>query len=185
MIEIVKTGSLPWRGIVWHHSSSPDGNLRDWQGIVKYHTSYRIDFNIVSKEVFDKRLAANDGKSFQVPWKAVGYHGGIEFENDQMVFNPGRPLSMKGAHAGVKGSSSRFNTEYIGLCAIGDFDKAAPRIEMWDFALDITRHLMREFNIPAAHVIGHREVYEKLGVAVQKTCPGKFWNLEFFRSELA
>lgn len=184
MISIDKTLALPWKGICWHHSLSVDGVKRDWPGIVHYHTSFRIDYNIVSEEDFNRRMRTGDGKVFQTPWKAVGYHGGIERENGQMIFNPGRPLSMVGAHAGVKGASNRFNDEYLGLCAIGNFDPAPPAKEMWDFALGVTKDLMRAFDIPAAHVIGHREVYEKLGVPVEKSCPGKCWSMDTFRDDL-
>ncbi len=57
-IKIDTSKSRLWKGIVWHHSASPDGVTRDWGAIVKYHTSYRVDFNIVSKEEFDRRLKA-------------------------------------------------------------------------------------------------------------------------------
>jgi hypothetical protein len=36
--------------------------------------SYRADFEIVTKEEFERRLAAHEGKVFQKPWAAVGYH---------------------------------------------------------------------------------------------------------------
>src|SRR5947209_16977 len=68
-IAIDTSRSRPWKGIVWHHSASPDGVARDWPGIVKYHTSYRIDFDIVTQDEFERRLAAHEGKVFQKPWK--------------------------------------------------------------------------------------------------------------------
>ena len=93
ILAVDKAHSRLWKGICWHHSASPDGKVRDWPGIVKYHTSYRVDFNIVGKEEYERRLAAKEGKSFQPPWKAVGYHGGIELVDDGVLFNQGRPLS--------------------------------------------------------------------------------------------
>lgn len=157
---------------------------RDWDAIRKYHTSYRVDFNIVSKEEFERRLKAKDGKSFQTPWRDVGYHGGTEWVDGKVIFAKGRPLNMIGAHAGVAGVSSQFNQDYIGLCAVGNFDTVLPKPEHWDFNLRLTRAFMDAFQIPAGHVIGHREVFDRLGVPRQKTCPGTGWDMDLFRSEL-
>lgn len=183
-IKIDVSNSRHWEGIVWHHSASPDGIMRDWDAIVKYHKSYRVDFNIATKEEFELRLKEKRGTNFETPWKDVGYHSGIEWINDKVVFHWGRMLTMIGAHAGVKDASNRFNVEYLGLCAIGNFDLKPPKPEMWEFALRATRSFMSAFNIPKTHVIGHREVFDRLGVPRQKTCPGKFWNMDLFRSEL-
>ena len=183
-LKIDTTSSRNWAGIVWHHSASPDTVTRDWDGIVKYHTSYRIDFNIVTQEEFEKRLKSNNGKVFQKPWNAVGYHGGTEFVNGEPVFRWGRLLSMIGAHAGVKSASNRFNTEYLGLCCIGNYDLISPDPKLWDFNLLSTRALMETFRIPKTHIIGHREVYDLLGVPREKSCPGKSWNMDLFRAEL-
>lgn len=183
-LAIDVAASRPWKGIVWHHSASPDSPGRDWPGIVKYHTSYRIDFNIVTPEEFERRRAAGDGKVFQMPWLAVGYNGGTEWVGDEVVFNWGRPLNMVGAHSGVAGCSNIFNEEYLGFCSIGDFDAAPPRPEHWDFNLRLTRAFMGAFNIPASHVIGHREVFDRLGVPRQKSCPGSGWDMEQFRADL-
>lgn len=181
---IDKSKSRAWKGIVWHHSASPDNQARDWQGIVKYHTSYRVDFGTVSQDEFERRLKAGEGKVFQRPWKDVGYHGGTEWVDGKVVFCQGRPLDQIGAHAGVKDASNLFNTEYIGLCAIGNFDTAPPKPEHWEFNLQITRAFMGAFGISTARVIGHREVFVKLGVPVQKSCPGKCWDLDNFRQSL-
>ena len=176
--------SRPWKGIVWHHSATPDGAAKDWDAIRKFHTSYRVDFQIVSEVEYRRRLAAGEGKSFQPPWKDIGYHGGTEWVNGQVAFNWGRPLSMAGAHAGVEGVSNCFNEDCIGLCAVGDFDKTTPRPEHWDFNLRLTRAFMEAFDIPPERVIGHREVFDRLGVPRQKSCPGRLWDIGIFRSEL-
>src|SRR5688572_5112582 len=109
-MEIQTSGARQWKGIVWHHSASADGKTRDWDGIVKYHTSHRIDFDIVSQADFERRLANHEGKVFQKPWKAVGYHGGTEIVGESPAFYWGRPLNMTGAHAGVENVSNLYNT---------------------------------------------------------------------------
>jgi hypothetical protein len=183
-IPIDAAKSRPWKGIVWHHSATPDGATKDWDAIRRYHTSYRIDGQIVLEAEYQRRLTARDGASFQTPWRDIGYHGGTEYVNGQIGFYWGRALSEIGAHAGVKGASNLFNTEYLGLCAVGDFDKAPPRPEHWEFSLRLTRAFMDAFRIPASHVIGHREVFDRLGVPRQKSCPGNTWDMGLFRSEL-
>lgn len=183
-IKIETLNSRPWKGIVWHHSASADGITRDWDAIWKYHMSYRIDGVIVSETEFQRRLSTHKGKSFQTPWKSIGYHGGTEWANGQLIFTWGRPLSMIGSHAGVKNASNQFNEEYLGLCAIGNFDLMPPKPEHWDFNLRLTRTFMDAFRIPANHVIGHYEVFDKLGLPRQKTCPGRCWDMGLFRSEL-
>ena len=183
-LQIDVSRSRSWKGIVWHHAASPDTPTRDWGGIVRYHTSYRIDFEIVSAEEFERRKSLGLGKVFQTPWKTVGYNGGTEWAGDKVVFNWGRPLNMVGAHSGVAGCSNIFNEEYLGFCSIGDFDAAPPRPEHWDFNLKLTRAFMDAFNIPASHVIGHREVFDRLGVPRQKSCPGGGWDMEQFRADL-
>lgn len=183
-LDTYRANPRAWKGICWHHSASPDGQERNWNGIIRYHTSYRVDFNIVQKEEYERRLKANEGKVFQSPWSDVGYHGGIEEYAGIFSFFPGRPLSKIGAHAGVKNASNRFNTEYLGLCAIGNYDLAAPKPEIWNLALQVTREFMKTFNISQAHVIGHREVFDRLGVPRQKTCPGERWDMDLFRLDL-
>ncbi|MDZ4344259.1 MAG: peptidoglycan recognition family protein [Candidatus Binatia bacterium] len=178
-MNIDKTKSRPWKGIVIHHSTGPDNNTKDWTSIVRYHTSYRVDFNTVDKAEFDRLLKAKKGTSFERPWSDVGYHGGVEMFQGQAVYVAGRPLSEIGAHA-----LGGFNKEYIGLCVIGNFDLAAPRDEIWKKTLEVTRELMAAFNIPISHVIGHRETYDKMDVPRQKTCPGKYWSMEGFREDL-
>ena len=183
-LKIPLVGARSWKGIVWHHSASPDRKKRDWDGIVKYHTSFRIDFDIVSAEEFERRLASHQGKVFQKPWKAVGYHGGTEIIGDTPAFFWGRSLNMIGAHAGVEGVSNLFNENYIGLCCIGKYDSESPDPDLWDFNLRLTRSLMAAFQISREHVIGHREVFDHLGVPRQKTCPGLKFDMVQFRAGL-
>jgi len=174
-----------WKGIVWHHSATTDRKVaNDWEGIKKYHTSYRIDGEIVSQENWFKRKALGDGSSFQKAWKAVGYHGGIEMENNKIVFHWGRPLYMSGAHSAVRGVSNKYNKTHIGLCVVGNFDKIIPPKDLFDFCLSVTRSFMDTFGIESSNVLGHREVFDKLGTPRQKNCPGKRWSMDHFRKQL-
>jgi hypothetical protein len=185
-IPIDVATSRPWKGLVLHHSATPDGQMRDWDGIRRYHMSWRIDFSPCKggKEEFDRRLAAGDGKVFQQPWKDIAYHAGIEYVNGQLTFQWGRPLNQIGAHAGVKGCSNLFNVDYLGLCVVGDFDSAQPDPALWDFTLQTIRAFMDAFRFGPSKVLGHREVFERLGVPVQKSCPGRSWSMADLRASL-
>ena len=183
-IKIDITGSRPWEGIVWHHSQTNDSvQLDDYAGIMKYQMSYRIDYNPVSKEEFDIRKAAGRGTKFEPPFKTIAYNGVAEYAGGKLMFHWGRPLSMVGSHSGTK-VSNFYNTNYIGLCMIGNYDVRIPTDEIWKFCLMLTRSFMDVFNIPAEKVIGHKEVYGKLAIGVEKLCPGKLWDASKFRGDL-
>jgi hypothetical protein len=184
-IVVFPAESRKWEGLVWHHSYSKDNpNSDEWLGIIRYHTSYRIDGNIVTKEEFDSRLANKNGKKFEGPWSDVGYHGGVERANSGgLVWRQGRPWTRSGAHAGHPGNNS-FNDKYLGLCCIGNFDAAVPDKETWEFCLQATREIMKAFRIPKDKVLGHRETYALVGLPQGKTCPGTQWSMEDFRGAL-
>jgi len=185
MLNIAIDSSYSWKGIVWHHSATKDDPVsKNWDGIVKYHTSYRIDGVIVTKEEFERLKKEGKGHLFEPPWQAVGYHGGVESEDNRLIFRWGRPLSMAGAHAAVAKVSNEFNKTHIGLCAIGNFDSTVPSAELWEYCLSLTRAFMSAYNIEAADVIGHREVFDLLSVPQQKSCPGDLWSMDLFRSQL-
>lgn len=191
VLDINVNRSIAFRGLVLHHAASPDRPFIDeWPGITHYHKSYAIDGHIVSKAVWEQRKSDGDGKYFKKAWSDVGYHGGIEFSDQdkdgesELRFHWGRPLYRTGAHAAVSGVSYRFNKTHFGLCVVGDFDKNVPSPELWDFTLGVTRTIMDTYDFNTPKVIGHREVYDILGVPRQKTCPGTNWDMDKFRAAL-
>lgn len=176
-------GSAAWKGIVIHHSATKDGKTNDWDAIKKYHTSYRVDGRIVDEASYNSIQMLGHSKSFEKPWSDIGYHGGWELEGDVYVFKMGRPWGRVGAHAGLKGNN-HYNNAYLGLCAVGGFDKAIPAKELWDLALATVREISAHFGFGKEQVIGHREVYDRVGTARQKTCPGTLWDMNKFRQSL-
>lgn len=179
--------SKKWKGIVLHGSATVDGKLNDWEGIRKYHTSYRIDGNIVTEEVFNQRILIGSGKKFEKPWSQIGYHAGQEIDGMAVEFKLGRAWNIAGAHAGihVNGHSvNTYNEDYLGYCIVGNWDKTAPTKDVWTYALRAIREIITALNIDKSRVIGHREIYVEAGIPVEKTCPGKLFDLNQFRSEL-
>ncbi len=210
-MTIDTSNSRKWKGIVWHHSATRDDLVhKNIEGIIAYHKSFRIDFNSVAlpqkeklpgieyvkykngewykkseyndyfAELKKKQNNPDDKRYFELAWVDVGYHGLIESANEKMIFGWGRPLTMIGAHAGYK----EFNENYLGFCAIGNYDKNPVPDDVWKFALMVTRSFIDAFSIKTKDVIGHREVYDLIGVERQKQCPGSLWNMNNFRNEL-
>ena len=173
-----------WGGIILHHSATPDSNKsHNIAAIRRYHKSYRVDGEIVSGAVWEERRAKRDGKIFLEPWRDVSYHFMLERRNNKIVYEVGRPFDEDGAHSGHK-TSNRFNTTHLGICVVGNFDVKEPDIELWRTTLAFTRIFRTYLEIPKESVIGHCEVYGLLGVGKEKSCPGEFWSMAKFRTEL-
>jgi len=172
-----------WKGIVWHHSATQDNPAaNDWESIRRYHMSWRVDGNIVTEDAYNQ--ASRAGRSHcEKPWSDIGYHLGIERENGVLKVKIGRPWNKSGAHAGFAGNNS-FNEAYLGCCLIGNFDQQAPDEETIALAVSVTKQIMSRFNIEQSKVLGHREVYDIVGVQRLKTCPGSAFNLDDFRGRL-
>jgi hypothetical protein len=162
-------GVLKWIGvgsdfrkfkyIVIHHSMTPDQEKKDWDAIQEYHT---------------KTLG----------WDYIGYHLGIEKINGQYEVVFGRGLNVIGAHSGVRYVSNKFNAEGIGICVVGNYDKNSPSSELYAITLFVCQILCWWFEIPPGNIIGHRDVYKLLDIPVQKSCPGKKFDIEKIRREI-
>ena len=162
--------------IVIHHSYSTDGTKRDWPGIVKFHTSFRHNGNIIEKDKYDELKAA--GATGLVPaWKDVGYNFGIEDVDGQIVLQIGRLIGAEGAHA------EGFNKKSIGICYVGSFDKIAPAERVLKFGLSLTRDLQIMFAIPRTKIHGHWETFalQTPPKTIQKSCPGRLFDMKKYR----
>ena len=180
MIEIPTfdiTNTLPWSGIVIHHSATPDSKLNNWEGIRKYHTSWRYNDDIITQEKGENLIANGDLRVLK-PWAAIGYNFGLERIGDALQVMTGRSLSMVGAHA--KG----FNHTHIGVCIVGDFDKAPPAEDVWEMAVKLIRNIMYAYRLSHTAILGHRETFKVRNVPVEKTCPGEKFEMESFRQSL-
>jgi hypothetical protein len=186
--EIDTKAKRTWDGIVWHHSTARDGVCYDWDAIKLFHTSYRVDSKVVDAKEYRKLSIQKMGREFGEPMRAVGFHAAVEHvEGAGGVFAPvihlGRSLDLNGEHTSHKGSVV-FNSRYLGLVAIGDFDAKPMPPEMWDQCLRLTRAMMEAFSIPAEKVLGHSEADAIAGVEKPRGCPGALWRMEKFRKDL-
>lgn len=111
-------------------------------------------------------------------WQDIGYHYGVELVGSEYEILNGRLDNAAGAHA------IGFNNRSLGVCLPGNFDLQPPTAAQLEPTRRLTRSLMATYNIPASKVIGHRETYALRGVPVEKTCPGKMFDLDAFRRSL-
>jgi len=173
--NLLKDGSKNWSSIVVHHSATKDGVTNDWQAIRKYHTSYRIDGSIVSKEDYIKRKISKQGETFEEPWKDIGYHFGIESVSNLYNIEIGRGLSMFGAHT----TQNKMNEKAIGICVVGNYDLLPPPEQAYRLLVRLCKEVMRHYpTITTSSVYYHNQFAEK-------TCPGKqFAPIDKFRKDL-
>ena len=154
--ELFKGPFRKFKTIVLHHSLTPDQETKDWDAIKKYH----INVNGFSD---------------------IGYHFGVEKVHGKFMIFQGRPLNRVGAHAGVKGVSNKYNTEGLGILLVGNFDLTEPSKNAYAVLAKIVKKCMIVFDISVDDVIGHRDVYDRLNIPRQKTCPGALFDIEKFK----
>ena len=184
-IQALLSDPLPardWGYIVIHHSASHDGRTYEWDGIRKYHTSYRYRGEILTPEAAQQFIS--QGISGVIPpWRDIGYHLGIEQRGYGYVYLKGRPLSEVGAHSGTD-VSKKFNEEGIGICLLGNYDFDILKELQIKMLKELVNVLMEQFGIPIEKVIGHREVYSLLGILQLKSCPGNLIDLDQLRNKI-
>lgn len=171
--------------IVIHHSLTQDGKTVEWNGIRHFHTSWRFGGDIITEQ--KARELQNQGLHVEAPWRDIGYHFGVEQVKDDYQVMLGRPLDMRGAHVG----DGSFNNKSIGICLVGNFDKAEPSDKQWLLGLLLVRRLQdfyatKKIVIPSANVIGHREAQAMAGLpeVARKSCPGHMFDMGKFREDL-
>ncbi|HVT90482.1 MAG TPA: peptidoglycan recognition family protein [Tepidisphaeraceae bacterium] len=129
---------------------------RPWKWIVIHHSA--TAFGAAAR--FDRDHRAKG-------WDELGYHfvigNGTESGNGQVEVGSRWPKQKYGAHA--KTPDEQFNNYGIGICLVGNFDIERPTPQQMQSLARLTAYMMRTYNIPASHVIGHRDTK-------QTDCPG-------------
>jgi len=104
-------------------------------------------------------------------WSDIGYHYGVELVGDQYLWMPGRPEVTIGAHC--RGE----NHDSIGVCLVGKFDAEPPPDPQLASAAELVARICWSWYIdPATQIFCHRDFDRK------KTCPGRMFDLDRFRS---
>jgi hypothetical protein len=107
-------------------------------------------------------------------WRDIGYHFGIERVGDSHEILMGRMIGERGAHC----KESEMNKLALGICFVGNFDLEPPRHSAWVLGLRLVRSLCEALTIPYTCVHGHN-YYNS-----HKSCPGKLFDVDLFRSQL-
>lgn len=129
---------IEWQRIMLHHSFTDDSGTVSWSAIRRFHMQER-------------------------GWNDIGYHFGVELVSDTYEALVGRALDTYGAHC----PEGNCNRDAIGICLVGNFDKAPPPDQQMIVLRDrLLNPLMDEFGITADRIIFHREF------APWKSCPG-------------
>lgn len=171
--------------IIIHHSLTDDGPTVDWNGIRAFHTSWRFGGNSIPEQ--KARDLQSLGMRVIPPWKDIGYHFGVERVKDDYQIMLGRELNVRGAHVG----DGNFNIKSIGICLVGNFDKAQPPEKQFLLGQLLVKRLIEYFgtkgiNVPVENVIGHWEAQKIAGVPEvgRKSCPGRLFDMDKFRAGL-
>jgi len=128
--------------IIIHHSASKDNSNLNMLNIKKYHES----------------------KGWTTGY--TGYHELIELVNGEAVCTISRPPYFHGAHT----KEDNINYKSIGICIVGDFDKAKPD----DILLNRLDERIESYKCLYENIIiePHRKY------ATYKSCPGKHFPME-------
>jgi len=131
----------PPNGFVLHHSLTQDGQSVSWPAIRRHHTTVK-------------------------GWLDIGYHVGVELAGAEYEALLGRPWDMEGAHC----PQDAMNSHTLGVCLVGDFDKAPPPREQMVVLFDrVLIPFGRNLGIPlnTKTITFHRD-HARDG----RTCPG-------------
>ena len=148
---IPKVPANHWKWIIVHHSDSSYGSAAI---IDKWHRDRGFD--------------------------ELGYHfvigNGTNSGDGQIEVGPRWPKQKWGAHDNAL--DNRFNTNGIGICLVGNLNETRPTPKQLHSLLKLVVYLMRTYNIPADHILGH-------GETKVTECPGRYMNVATIRAQAA
>lgn len=155
-----------WKQIIIHHSDTEDdAALQDWDGIRRFHMSWRFRGETIT-QALAKELIAEGKQGVLAPWRDIGYHWGIEQVKGKLVCQQGRPLTMIGAHC------TGMNSTAIGICCVGDFDKERPSDATYFNCASLCANMIKLFPaITPWDIYPHRKFSPK-------TCPGLMFDMD-------
>jgi len=133
--------------------------------ILVIHHSLTEDSNTVSWNAIRRYHTETLG------WSDIGYHFGIEYIRDHYEILMGRMPNVKGAHC------LGHNNNSIGICFVGCFDTHAPSQTQLYAGARLATWICKVYHIPVSNIVGHRDL-----IGGSKTCPGKAFDLDLFRS---
>ena len=148
---------------------------RQWKGIVIHHSAG--DFG---------DAAAFDTEHKKRGWDGLGYHfvinnGRNRHSKADGLVEVGRRWRQQetGAHCRPKGNRNNYwNKHTVGICLVGNFDKARPTARQWQSLLTLVRFLQGRYGIRANQIKGHGEI-------MATACPGRLFPMAELRRRVA
>jgi hypothetical protein len=159
--------TLPAAQPGWEPAVTP----RQWQWIVIHHSATATG----SAATFDSWHRNHNH------WDELGYHfvigNGTASGDGQVEIGPRWLKQKHGAHCRV-GDDETYNQTGIGICLVGDFQKARPTEAEMQALAALVDWLSLRFAIPDSHIIGH-------GTVDVTTCPGRYFPMAGLRRRIA
>jgi len=147
----------------------PSVPANNWSWIIIHHS----DSDYGSAAIIDKW---HRDRGFD----ELGYHfvigNGTNSGDGQIEVGPRWVKQKWGAHDNAL--DNRFNTNGIGICLVGDFNKTRPTAKQRRSLMRLVAYLMRTYHVPPDRVLGH-------GETKVTQCPGKYLNVADIRDSLA
>jgi hypothetical protein len=144
----------------------PPVAARRWTAIVVHHSATEGG-SVASIDAGHRQKTDAGGK----PWLGIGYHfvdgNGHSLGDGEIQPTFRWQQQLAGAHAGRRDE----NEHGIGICLIGNFDRAAPTDKQLAAVRGLVKTLAARYEIPTKRVVRHRDV----GATA---CPGKFFPWE-------
>ena len=107
-------------------------------------------------------------------WADIGYHFVID-KAGRVV--EGRPLHLKGAHAG----STAANERNVGIALIGNFQTGQPTVKQLSALEGLVKWVCAEYDIPTKRIYTHHEIKDWPGVQGATNCPGRNFDAHYGR----
>ena len=154
---------LPFRGwhyIVIHHSASPSGSAASFD---RYHLERGIPGGLAYHFVIGNGRGAKDGS----------VEAGHRWKKCQT-----------GGHVSI--NAWNYDVFGIGICLVGNFEKARPTPLQWRSLVETIANLCRKYGIDPANILGHTEVpwYWRKNQTELTACPGRFLDIKALRREV-
>jgi len=151
-ITPTNTSALKWKYIVIHHSGTKIGNAEIFD---RYHRQ-------------EKKMP-----------EGLAYHfvigNGTKSPNGQVEVGKRWHKKISGPHC----FDPKMNEDSIGICMVGDFNKAKPTKAQIIALTELIKKLQKDYKIPATNIILHSEVDKG-----KTDCPGAKFSLQEIKSKL-
>lgn len=146
-------GKPKWVYIVIHHSATANGNARIFG---RYHSGKR-------------------GMQNGLAYHFVIDNGTSNKRDGQIEIGDRWKNQLPGGHS----KQQWVNESGIGICLVGNFSKKRPTPQQMRSLVNLVDALMKKYNIPMNHVVGHGKIKGE-----KSQCPGKYFPWKDFYSDL-